>query len=359
MANTKLALLGCGDVAHRDYLPEFHRIAHRAEIVAVCGRSPERAQHTAQQYGIPNVYTDYAKMLRETDAEAVINLTPMQLHYETNLASLQAGKHVYTEKTAATNFQQAHHLLTASQQYSKTLICAPCIMVWPQVLLAKQMIERDEIGPVRSARGLGHGGVPPWEGFTSDPTPFFATGGGPHRDMGVYPLHALTGLLGAATHVSACALKAQPGFGIDSGPFAGKQVNMQENDTWLISLQHGHGASSGDVAISSTEANNSVQATHAAQLELFGLRGTLAVNLLDSAAPLQLYKNGQWQDVPVPHQRAGAPDHILGVQHLLDCLQHGAPPVLSMAHAAHVIEMLDGAATSASEHRAIALTTHF
>ena len=39
VAKLKLALLAAGDVAQRDYLPEFHRIADRAELVAVCARS--------------------------------------------------------------------------------------------------------------------------------------------------------------------------------------------------------------------------------------------------------------------------------------------------------------------------------
>ena len=42
MSKTKLALLGVGDVAQRDYLPEFHRLADRAEIVAACGRTASR-----------------------------------------------------------------------------------------------------------------------------------------------------------------------------------------------------------------------------------------------------------------------------------------------------------------------------
>ena len=44
MAKLKLALLGAGDVAQRDYLPEFHRIADRAELVAICSRTAERAR---------------------------------------------------------------------------------------------------------------------------------------------------------------------------------------------------------------------------------------------------------------------------------------------------------------------------
>jgi predicted dehydrogenase len=339
MTKTKLALLGCGDVAQRDYLPEFHRMAHRAEIVAVCGRGVDRAQQTANQYAIPHVYTDYAHMLAETDADAIINLTPMQLHYETNTACLQAGKHVYSEKTAATNAQQAQHL--AQLQLKLQLICAPCIAVWPQIQLARQLLADSAIGAVHSARGLGLGGVPPWAGFTSDPTPFFATGGGPQRDMGVYPLHALTYLLGPARRVTAMCTQAQKDFVIGDGPFVGKRVMMQEPDTWLMLLQHGNGA------LSSVEANNSVQDTKAHQLELFGLRGSLALNLIDGSAPIHLLQDGAWCEVPVPHARASGPDHILGVAHLLDCLQHNAQPILSIEHALHVIEIIDKAAVAA------------
>ncbi|MBA3415002.1 MAG: gfo/Idh/MocA family oxidoreductase, partial [Chloroflexia bacterium] len=49
----KLALLGCGDVAQRDYLPEFHRIADRADLVAVCGNGATRARAVADRFGIP------------------------------------------------------------------------------------------------------------------------------------------------------------------------------------------------------------------------------------------------------------------------------------------------------------------
>mgnify|MGYP005615413087 CR=1 FL=1 len=49
MSRLKLALLGCGDVAHRDYLPEFHRLAAGAELVAVCSRTPARVAQAARR----------------------------------------------------------------------------------------------------------------------------------------------------------------------------------------------------------------------------------------------------------------------------------------------------------------------
>src|SRR5690349_4071407 len=96
----KLAFLGAGDVAQRDYLPEIHRLAGRVELVAVCGRGPARAEELAARYGFRAVYTDYRRMLAECDADAVVNLSPIQLHDETNEAILASGRHLYTEKPA-------------------------------------------------------------------------------------------------------------------------------------------------------------------------------------------------------------------------------------------------------------------
>ena len=192
----KLALLGCGDVAQRDYLPEMHRLAGRAELVAVCGRTPERVRQVADQYDIPARYDDYRTMLAESDAEAVINLTPIQTHTETTLAALAAGKHVYSEKPVATTLDDARRIRDEADRRGLTLVCAPSVLLFPQVRFARELVASGRIGTVHAALGRGYGGVPPWSGYPSDPSPFFARGAGPLADMGVYPLHAITGILG-------------------------------------------------------------------------------------------------------------------------------------------------------------------
>lgn len=88
----KVALLGCGDVAQRDYLPELHRLAGRVDLVAVCSRSESRARAVAVQYGAAAWYSDYQRLLDESGADLVANLTPIQIHAETTLAALRAGE---------------------------------------------------------------------------------------------------------------------------------------------------------------------------------------------------------------------------------------------------------------------------
>jgi predicted dehydrogenase len=293
-------------------------------------------------------------MLAETDADAVINLTPIQLHYETTLAALTAGKHVYCEKPIATTVPHAERLSDEARRRGLTLVCAPSVMLFPQVQHAKTLLDRDAIGPVHAVVGQGHGGVPPWTGYPSDPSQFFAPGGGPLADMGVYPLHAITGLLGPVRRVGAMAASAQSSFIVPDGPLRGQQVPIAVPDNWHLLLDLG------DERLASLTANNVARSSRAPQLELFGLRGTLSLNLLDVAAPVDLLDpDGTWTSLTVPHARAGGPDHLLGVAHLVDCVQNRQPPVLSIDHALHVVEIIAAAAQSITEGRAVELTTRF
>lgn len=339
----RLALLGCGDVAQRDYLPEFHRLADRVELVSVCGRTEARARQVANQYGVPGWYTDYARMLAEAEADVVINLTPIQIHAETTLMALHAGKHVYSEKPVATSVAQADEIRSIARDRGLVIVAAPSILLFPQIREAQKLIQEDAIGPVNSMIGQGFGGVPPWKGYMSDPSPFFAEGAGPVADMGVYPLHVITGLFGPAHRVSAMAVKAQESFMVEDGPASGSRVPIEVEDTWHLMLEMD------DNRLATVLANNSSVGSRAPQLEIYGLRGTIAVSLLDVSAPIQISDpDGRWTEISIPHQRQSGPDHLLGVEHLVECVEHGQTPVASIDHALHVLSIIEAAKASAS-----------
>lgn len=361
MGGVKLALLGCGDVAQRDYLPEFHRLGARAEIVAVCGRTRGRAETVAAQYGIPHVYTDYRQMFAETDADAVINLTPIQLHTETTLAALAAGKHVYTEKPVASTVVDAVRIRDAAAAAQRKLVCAPCVMLFPQVRYARKLLtEAVVLGPIYSAAGHGLMGVPPWHGYTSDPSPFFAHGGGAAMDMGVYPLHALTGLLGPVYRVTAMISKVLTSFVVEDGMLAGQRIPVEADDNWKLILDFGGGR------LATLAANSVIVGTRAPMLELHGLLGTLALDVIDVGAPVDVLRDGDgWKQIapPFPIQnatgRAAGPDHHLGIEHLVDCIEFDRTPILNIDHALHVIDVLEQAAISARTGQAQTVTSHF
>ena len=72
MRTIQVGIVGCGEVAQRIYLPEFHRLHDKAVLVAVCDQVEERARAAQQRFGARTYYTDLDRFLRESNAEIVV-----------------------------------------------------------------------------------------------------------------------------------------------------------------------------------------------------------------------------------------------------------------------------------------------
>jgi predicted dehydrogenase len=349
----RLAIVGVGDVAQRDYLPELDRLADRVELAVACSRGAKRARDVAERFAIPRWTTSYQEAVSADDVDAVLNLTPFSLHVEVTLAALAAGKHVYSEKPLALTSADAHVIAEEAARRGCVVVAAPCVMLFPQVRRAQEIVASGELGNVFTARGHGQGGVPPWDGYLSDPSPYFARAGGPLVDMAVYPLHALTGLLGPVREVCAFSAKTRDSFDIVEGPFAGRSVPVETPDNWHLVLRLEDGT------LASVEANNCASDAIAPELEVRGERSALGINLLDVSEPLRLQVDGEDRSEVVPHERSAGPDHVLGIQHLADCVDEGLEPIVSVAHALHVIEVLEAASLSAAGGRSVVVDSDF
>ena len=349
----RLAFVGLGDVAQRDYLPELHRLEDRLEVTIACSRSLERAREVAERFGIPRSTTSYEEAVAASEVDAVVNLTPFSLHAEVTLAALAAGKHVYSEKPLALTSEGARAIAAAAGRHGRTVVAAPSVLLFPQVRRAQEILGSGELGRVFTARGHGLGGVPPWDGYLSDPSFYFARDAGPLVDLAVYPLHALTGLLGPVREVSALSARTRDSFEVVEGPFAGLSVPVEAHDNWHLLLRLEDGT------LASVEANDCASGALAPELELRGEHGTLGISLLDVSEPLRLQAAGEDRSEVVPHERASGPDHALGLEHLAECVEERLEPVVSVAHALHVIEVLEAAAASAAEGRAVEVRSDF
>jgi predicted dehydrogenase len=343
----RLAVVGVGDVAERDYLPELGRFAGVLEVVIACSRTAARARAAAERFAIPRWTDSLDEAVTADDVDAVVNLTPIPAHLDVTLAALRAGKHVYSEKPLAGSVAEADLIGREAADHGCTVVAAPCVLLFPQVVRAREVLDRGELGPVHSARGHGLGGVPPWEGYLSDPAPFFAADAGPLVDMAVYPLHALTGLLGRVRRVAALSGRTRTSFTIVEGALASSVVPVTADDNWHLALELESGA------LASVEANNCAGAAIAPELELRGERGALGVSLLDVSAPVRVTRDGRELTEVVPHRRDAGPDHALGIVHLAECVATGAEPSIGIGPARHVLEILEAARRSVVERRTV------
>jgi predicted dehydrogenase len=78
------------------------------EVTACCDILPFRLKQ-GMSLASPGAksYTDYRKLLENREIDAVIISTPLSMHYEMATAALDAGKHVYCEKTMAFTIDEA------------------------------------------------------------------------------------------------------------------------------------------------------------------------------------------------------------------------------------------------------------
>jgi predicted dehydrogenase len=362
VAKIKVGVLGYGVISSRVYLPGISKMPN-AELVAICDMVEDRAQTAAKLYHIPQVYTRLEEMLEKSGIDLMVNLTHIQAHYPTNLKALQAGKHVYTEKTLACNVEEATALIEEAKKRGVKLGAAAATMVSPVNIKIQEMLRANAIGKVAFAVAHhSHCGAANFPNWTTDPTWFYKAGAGPLLDLGVYGLHSLTGLLGPAKAVCAMSGIAYPVRTVRSGPVAGKQVEVEIDDNTLLMLDFG------DATFAYLDSTYTVASGAYWQrypgMQIFGETGTIAINSRSEKYPLSIFRDEPatgvrgWLDMDIigaqPWSLAG------GVEHMIECLLDPSKKLVTTGeHARHVLEIMDQAIIAARKKRTIDLKTTF
>jgi predicted dehydrogenase len=119
----KIAFCGCGyvfDIYMRT------RWAHGdLEIQGVFDIDRARAEVVARHYGL-KIYESYEALLADPNVELVVNLTSIHAHFAVTKQALEAGKHVYSEKPLATDFDEAKALFDLAEERGLVFTGAPC-----------------------------------------------------------------------------------------------------------------------------------------------------------------------------------------------------------------------------------------
>lgn len=167
---------------------------HRAAAVAVAELNPQRAREATVRHNVPRSYTDYHELLEQPDIDAVIIALPNHLHAPVTLEALKARKHVLVEKPMATNAKDAAKMIEAAKLMKRTLMVAQNFRFNRYTQLAKQIIDRGDLGELYHIRcfWLRRAGIPrigSW--FTQKKQ----AGGGCIYDLGVHLLDTCLHLL--------------------------------------------------------------------------------------------------------------------------------------------------------------------
>lgn len=102
-------IIGLGLIA--DFHAQAIADATGAKLVAVCGRSAEKARAFAQKHGAAFSTTDLAAFLARPELDVVCIATPNGAHLEPTLAAARAGKHIVIEKPIEITLARVDELL--------------------------------------------------------------------------------------------------------------------------------------------------------------------------------------------------------------------------------------------------------
>lgn len=91
------------------------------EVVSLVGRTLDKTQAVADDYGIRHVSVDLGEALAETEAEAVILCTPTQQHAAEAIQCMKSGKHVQVEIPLADTWTDAEAVMKTQQETG--LVC--------------------------------------------------------------------------------------------------------------------------------------------------------------------------------------------------------------------------------------------
>lgn len=376
----RVGLAGLGSIAQRGILPHTFQADAREKIeaVAVCDPIPGRAQATAEKWSWREAYTDYDEMLAKADVECVLIASPIPYHYRQVMAALEAGKHVYVQKSMTTTLAEANDVVKTARAKGLKVCASPGEMIrppWPQI---KKLVDEGALGRVYWAlsgmQGPGH----EYEAFrregdvlsSVDPTWYYKKGGGPVYDMTVYCLHELTGILGSVKRVSAMS-----GIGLPIREWKGQKIEVEMDDNTLISLDFG------DSRFAFAFGAN-CRGAALPRLAIFGSEGTVAVQSgrgqpgLGSTGPARaaggfpavvnsVHIPGGEQPIEVPempyrvgpHLEIGEAHGYADIMHLMDCILEGKDPVPSGEHARHVVEVIEKAYLASREGKTLELST--
>ncbi len=342
-----IALLGCGNIAE-PYASDISTHPH-LHLVGVYDVSPARARALAEKSG-SLAYPSFESLLHDPAVDIVVNLTSQHTHYQTTRATLEAGKHVYSEKPLAMQHADAQRLVDLAQSRGLRLGCSPFTLAGEAQQTAWKWIREGRLGQVRLVYAeVNHGRIETWH---PSPQPFYAAG--PLYDVGVYPLAILTGIFGPARRVSAFAATLMPRRQMRSG----ETFDVPAPDQTVALLQFGGEAGpivrlTANFYVSEKSMQDGIE-FHGDLASLY-LRSWFSPSSELSFAPF----NKEYSPVPLVRPATGDFHWAAGASELASAILAGRPHRNSAGQAAHVVEILNAAQRSAEAGQPVEIYSTF
>ena len=347
----RVGIIGCGNISETYF--ECQNLFNNFNVVACADINIEAAKNSAEKYNVKAFSVD--DILANDDIDVIINLTIPSAHKEIIMKSLNAGKHCFSEKPLAMNFNEGLEISELASSKNLYVGCAPDTFLGAAGQKARSLIEDKKIGDVvlGTFNLMSHG----MEHWHPNPDFFFKPGAGPVFDVGVYYITQLVNLIGPIKSISSLSGTATPERTITSEPRNGEKIKVETPTTLMGTLEFHNNAKiqffcSWDVW----------KHKHST-IELYGLEGSMIVpdpNFF-SGDILISHKEEDWQVINndkmllgIPNKTDNNGDKIanyrgIGLSDMINAISNKRQSRCSLDLAVHVLEAMEGIIKSSDE----------
>ncbi len=268
MKKIKIAVAGCGDIAHIRYFNALGQLPEMFELIGVHDRQPEVVKTVSEEFHVPG-YERLEELLAVPELDTLIVTTYHPSHASIAVAAMNAGKNVIIEKPFATSAADARLVRETASQTGRLCMALP-FEIYPAFSQARKMIEQGVIGKPASADGIfAHQGPlhAPWF-FNKELAEW-----GVLADLGIYPIAILSYLLGPIKSVSGkveCLTKARvslKGEAFESG--------VEDNVAAVLEWESGAVATVRSNWCTAADKNGCIYS-----INVYGDRGIIYINML-------------------------------------------------------------------------------
>lgn len=358
MKPLKAGLIGSGIISYT-YLDN---LTHRFSAVEVVGCSDlidDRSAGRAKEFGIRKMSNE--EIFSHPEIELVIDTTYWSSHTLINRQALEAGKHVYTEKSLGNSFQEALETSRIAKEKGLRIGCAPDTFLGAGYQTARKLIDDGFIGePVSAVSFLARDIWPQ----SSEGEPGFPSGGTMPYDMSAYYTHALVHLFGPIKRVGGFAQRYPYHHRNPDHPRFGQDIQVESTTSMYAALEFHSG-------VHATYILSGQSYTEVPRIEVYGTHGTLVCPDPNTfGGPLLLQRKGYEGFMEIPllfdnvttnkgqntsqwsESRRG-----LGVADMARAIREGRPHRCSDALHLHALELIYALERCTEENTMYTMTT--
>lgn len=152
----KYGVIGTG--GRGSYLLKHLTKVDNGHCAAICDLDDERLNKAYNVIGTsPAKYKDYRELLADKNLDAVVIAVPLFEHYRVTKDALEAGKHVFCEKSLVFKPEEIHALRALYKQHPKQLLQVGLQRRYSKFYqLAKQMVDKGLLGNVTHVHAQWH-----------------------------------------------------------------------------------------------------------------------------------------------------------------------------------------------------------